>query len=67
MIELRVLGMTCGHCEQAVRAELSRVPGVHDITIELVPGGVSIVRCESDAPHAQLNEAIAEAGYDLAD
>lgn len=28
MIELRVEGMTCGHCEQAVRQALAAVPGV---------------------------------------
>ncbi len=27
MIELEVTGMTCGHCEMAVRKALSRVPG----------------------------------------
>ncbi|MBK8640388.1 MAG: heavy-metal-associated domain-containing protein [Chromatiaceae bacterium] len=28
MIELKVEGMTCGHCEQAVRQALAAVPGV---------------------------------------
>ena len=28
MIELEVTGMTCGHCEMAVRKALAKVPGV---------------------------------------
>lgn len=28
MIELKVEGMTCSHCEQAVRQALAAVPGV---------------------------------------
>ena len=31
MIELEVKGMTCGHCEMAVRKALGRVPGVTEV------------------------------------
>ena len=31
MIELKVEGMTCGHCEQAVRQALAAVPGVRAV------------------------------------
>lgn len=31
MIKLKVTGMTCGHCEAAVRKALARVPGVTEV------------------------------------
>lgn len=31
MIELKVEGMTCGHCEMAVRKALAAVPGVTEV------------------------------------
>jgi copper chaperone len=32
MIEIEVTGMTCGHCELAVRKALEKVPGVTAVT-----------------------------------
>lgn len=63
-----VLGMTCGHCVDAVTAEVSRVPGVRDVTVELVPGALSSVTVTSDLPVSEddVRAAVDEAGYDLA-
>lgn len=62
-----VTGMTCGHCVQAVTAELSELPGVTEVSVELVSGGVSHVTVASDAPlvRADVDAAIDEAGYTL--
>jgi len=59
-----VSGMTCEHCVRAVTAELSRVGGVHGVTVELVPEGTSSVIVTSDAPLPEeaLVEALDEAG-----
>ena len=64
-----VTGMTCGHCVGAVTSELSGLPGVQDVAVSLVPGGVSAVTVTSTAPlePSAVAEAIDEAGYDLAD
>ena len=43
-------GMTCGHCVNAVTDELSALPGVTDVAVELVVGGSSTVTVTSDAP-----------------
>ena len=58
-------GMTCGHCVSAVTTELSAVPGVKDVTIQLVVGGSSTVSVISDGPlpDDQVSEAVVEAGY----
>lgn len=61
----QVSGMTCGHCVQAVTAELTQLPGVHDVSVDLPTGAVTIV---SDAPLPvdEVRTAIDEAGYELA-
>ena len=64
-----VTGMTCGHCVGAVTSELKEIPGVTDVTIELVAGGSSAVTVSSDTPltQAQVAAALDEAGdYQLA-
>ena len=63
-----VLGMTCGHCVQAVSSELHALPGVRAIEVELVDGGTSVVRVVSDGPLTEetVRAAVDEAGYELA-
>ena len=62
-----VTGMTCEHCVRAVIAELTALPGVRDVGVDLVVGGTSTVRVVSDAPLAEsaVRDAVAEAGYTL--
>ncbi|WP_029288669.1 heavy-metal-associated domain-containing protein [Cellulomonas sp. HZM] len=60
-------GMTCGHCVQHVTTEVSALPGVSSVDVELVVGGSSRVTVTSDAPLADADVAAAvdEAGYVL--
>jgi copper chaperone CopZ len=60
-----VTGMTCGHCVQAVTGELSTLPGVADVQVDLSSGAVTVT---SDAPLADdaVRAAVDEAGYELA-
>jgi copper chaperone len=64
----RVTGMTCDHCVRAVTDEVSAIPGVSDVEIQLVAGGTSKVRVVSEQPLAEtsVREAVDEAGYELA-
>jgi len=63
-----VVGMTCGHCVASVDSELRSVPGVTDVTIDLVAGGSSQVTVTSAGPLARedVASAVDEAGYALA-
>jgi len=63
----RVAGLTCDHCVRAVTDELTALPGVRDVGVELVVGGTSTVRVVSDAPLADsaVRGAVDEAGYTL--
>jgi copper chaperone CopZ len=56
--------MTCGHCVGAVSAEVSEVPGVSKVRVDLASGAVSIT---SDGPldDAAVRTAVAEAGYEV--
>jgi len=60
-----VTGMTCGHCVQAVTEELTRLPGVRDVRVDLAAGQVTV---ESDGlvPLDEVRAAVDEAGYALA-
>ena len=62
-----VTGMTCEHCVRAVTDELTALPGVRDIGVDLVVGGITTVRVVSDAPLAEsaVRDAVDEAGYTL--
>ena len=61
---LKVDGMTCGHCAHAVTEELSALPGVDEVTVDLVAGGVStvVVKGAGEVPADASSEALAEAG-----
>lgn len=63
-----VTGMTCGHCVAAVTKELSGLPGVTEVAIDLVPDGASTVTVSSEEQLAEdaVRAAIDEAGYELA-
>ena len=64
-----VTGMTCGHCASAVTSELTALPGVDQVDVDLVAGGVSTVTVTSAEPLAreQVEGALDEAGdYHLA-
>lgn len=59
-----VPGMSCGHCEQAVRHELLGVAGVEAVEVDLSSKLVSVHGESLD--DAALRAAIAEAGYEAA-
>lgn len=66
--EYQVAGMTCGHCSSSVTDALTSLDGVRDVQVALVPGGLSTVTVASTrpVPDAEVREAVAEAGYELA-
>ena len=57
-----VPGMTCGHCEAAVKGEVGKVSGVASVGVDL---GTKIVTVSGDAlDTAALVAAIDEAGFE---
>jgi copper chaperone len=61
-------GMTCGHCMSAVIEELTKLPGVREVAVDLAAGATSPVRVVSDVEldDSEVRDAVEEAGYELA-
>ena len=59
-----VTGMTCDHCVQSVKAEISQLAGVADVDVELTTGTVTVTSDE-ELDTAAVRAAVEEAGYEL--
>ncbi len=60
--EFTVTGMSCGHCEQAIRAEVSQIPGVTEITVDAASGHLAVTS-DGEVDDAAVLAAVDEAGY----
>jgi copper chaperone CopZ len=59
-----VVGMTCQHCVASVTEEVSEVPGVAGVEVDLDTGGLT-VHSEQAVGREQIEAAVHEAGYRL--
>jgi copper chaperone len=60
-----VTGMSCDHCANAVRAELTGLPGVTEVGVDVEAGKVRVTASGEFPAEAALRAAIEEAGYEL--
>ena len=60
-----VTGMTCDHCVSSVRDEISSVPDVTAVNVDLTTGQVTVTSERPVSPGA-IREAVEEAGYSVA-
>ncbi len=61
--EYRVDGMSCGHCEAAVKDEVGRIPGVQRVDVSADTGRL-VVTSSVPIDSAAVLGAVAEAGYE---
>jgi copper chaperone CopZ len=61
-----VTGMTCGHCEAAVVAEVTGVPGVTGAHADAEAGTLSVIS-QGTPDRRAVGAAVDEAGYALTD
>jgi len=61
---LSVPGMTCGHCETAVKGEVGKVAGVTDVAVDLATKLVTVTGQTVD--RAAVVAAVDEAGFEVA-
>ncbi|MFJ9536948.1 heavy-metal-associated domain-containing protein [Streptomyces sp. NPDC101225] len=59
-----VTGMSCQHCAASITEEVSQVPGVAEVNVDIAAGSVSVDGTDLD--DARLRAAIVEAGYEVA-
>ncbi|WJH26726.1 heavy-metal-associated domain-containing protein [Pseudarthrobacter defluvii] len=64
---VNISGMHCSHCVASVTEELQELDGVAAVDVALNKDGISIATITSTAEldPAQIDAAIAEAGYDV--
>lgn len=62
-VHYRVAGMTCAHCEAAVRAEVAAVAGVSAVTVDRSNGSLTV--SGSGISDLAVRAAVDEAGYEI--
>lgn len=61
-MELKVPGMSCGHCEAAVKGEIAKLPGVASVSVDL---DTKVVVVEGEGlDWDAIAAAVDEAGYE---
>lgn len=63
-ITYTVPGMSCGHCESAVKGKVSAVEGVENVDVDLDTKLVTVTG--TGLSDESLRAAIDDAGYDIA-
>lgn len=61
---LNVQGMTCAHCEAAVKGALEGLKGVTQVDVHLTSGKVDVTH-ESEVDVQALRDAVEDQGYDV--
>ena len=60
----QVTGMTCGRCQRALTEEISRIPGIQGVSVDLATGSVTVTAAQP-VDRADVTLAVDEAGYTL--
>lgn len=60
-----VTGMTCEHCVASVTEELTELPGVTGVDVDLATGAVTVTSGR-ELSAGEVAAAVTEAGYQLA-
>ncbi len=61
--ELKIEGMTCGHCVMSVKQELTKLPDVRVEDVQI--GSARVAYDEAKVSEADFAKAVEEAGYSL--
>ncbi|WP_181349568.1 copper chaperone CopZ [Thalassobacillus sp. CUG 92003] len=63
-LTLEVNGMTCGHCEEAVKGALENLEGIHGVEVHLDAGKVNVTYDEAFVSKGTMKQAIEDQGYE---
>ena len=64
MPTIKVKGMSCQHCVQAVTKALSGIDGIENVSVDLESGTASYDE-KRQVPADEVRSAIEDAGYEL--
>ena len=62
---LNVEGMSCSHCENAVRKSVGALEGVHSVEVNLEGSTVTVEYDDSKVSQGRIKHEIEEQGYDV--
>lgn len=62
---LKVEGMSCAHCVNAVESSVGELQGVSSVKVDLASGQVEVNYDDSKTSLGQIQEMIEEQGYDV--
>jgi len=60
-VEIKIEGMTCGHCAMSITKELNGLAGVSDVQVDHTKGSAVVEL--TGVSNEQLADAVTEAGY----
>jgi copper chaperone CopZ len=60
---IRIEGMHCRKCEQAIVRALSEYPGVHEVEVDFASGQASVLYDRGSVSVKQLMQGVDDAGY----
>jgi len=60
---IKIEGMHCHKCEQAIQRALVLIPGVHEVEVDFNSGQASVLYQSGAVSVKQLMDAITKAGY----
>lgn len=63
---IRIEGMHCHKCEQAIQKALLGHPGVHEVEVDFASGQASVLFDRSAVTVARLMDSVIAAGYHAA-
>ena len=62
-VMIKIEGMHCHRCEQAIKKALQANEGVHEVEVDFLSGQASILYDPNQVKVRQMMESVAEAGY----
>ena len=62
--KVEIKGMTCGHCEGRVNAEIMAIPGVIGVVVSAEKAN-AVINSESEISQDSIERAVQAAGYSL--
>lgn len=62
---LHVDGMSCSHCENAVKKAVGSLPGVEKVTVDLPGKTVTVEYEDGKVTLREMEDAITDQGYDV--
>ena len=66
-LKLKVSGMSCAHCANAISKALGAMPGIHSVNVDLEQKTVTVERDSALAALEQIVSEIEDLGYGVSE